>query len=985
MTDRHQSETAKNEHGVPAGKSSTGNLPTAIVGIGSSAGGLEALNQFFEAMPADSGLAFVLVSHLDPKHDSMLPSLLGKKTKMVVRQVTDGESVAANHLYIIAPDKELAMVHNTLHLMPRKKGDVSFRPIDTFFRSLAKDAGGKAIGIILSGTGTDGTLGIKTIKEEEGLVIVQDQDSAKFPGMPASAAATGLIDHILPPEKMPGRLLDYLRHNLQTRQNPDPSEDEKLTLALQKAMVMIHNVTGHDFSLYKKNTIFRRIERRMYVHQLQTIDDYVNFLNDSDREVHILFKELLIGVTSFFRDPQAFALLREKYLLQMLQSKPDGYHFRIWVPGCSTGEEVYSVAILVQECFKTLGRNFTVQIFGTDLDEEAINIARAGTYPDAIALDVSAERMEKFFNRVDDAHQIKKNIRQRVVFAEQNVIKDPPFTKLDMICCRNMLIYFGPELQAKLLPIFHYSLKPGGILFLGSSENIGRSTDLFALLDKKWKIFERLPGQGGGAQPMQLPGSTFMHRVPEEQMPADTKAIKDAGTVSLLQAILHESKVPICVVVDDKADVVYTLGRTGRFLEPADGKVSNNILLMARPGLKAPLTSAIHQMTSERREIVHKNVRVRNDMGSQLIKLIVRPLQISFKGMRGLMLIIFEESLDQSTEQPGAEIDSDIQLNHSDQQRIEDELRYTRENLQTSIEELETANEELKSTNEEMQSANEELQSTNEELETSKEELQSLNEEASTVNSELQSRIDELLAANNDIKNLLDATDIATIFLDNELNIRRFTPSIANFFHLTTADIGRSLEHFASTLVGVDIKERARLVLRSLDRHESVIEDKAGQKYRLRIRPFRTVNNAIEGIVITFDDITEYTRMVEIQAESEKSWQELVHHSPLGIIVVEDELLRYINPACGNLLGTKTPGELLGNSIAHRLTSHCRHEFLAWLAKAKVGKEQPIPTISTTFIGMDGNPIHCTITAAPISYNGRNSLVLYVQEEPATN
>ncbi len=984
MTNRPQSETAENNQDRPAGKNSGGNRPTAVVGIGSSAGGLEALNQFFQAMPAASGLAFILVSHLAPHHDSMLPSLIGDKTKMVVRQVSDNQLIAADHVYIIAPDKELSIIDGTLHLLPRKKANVNFRPIDVFFRSLAKDVGNKAIGIILSGTGTDGTLGVKAIKEAEGLVIIQDKDSAKFPGMPASAQATGLVDHILYPEKMPAQLLDYIRHNHTMTQKIPPSEEDSAIHALQKVVLIIRNVTGHDFSLYKKNSIYRRIERRMYVHRLQSIDDYVNFLNDSEREVRILFKELLIGVTSFFRDPEAFAMLREKYLLQLVQSKPDGYNFRIWVPGCSSGEEVYSVAILMQECLTAAGRNFTVQIFGTDLDEEAINIARAGVYPDMIAIDFAPERLEKFFNHVDNTFQIKKNIRQMVVFAEQNVAKDPPFTKLDMLCCRNLLIYFGAELQTKLLSVFQYSLKPGGILFLGSSENIGRSTEQFAILDKKWKIFERRTSHGAVERPMQQLDSPLFPRLPDERMDTESKTIKDAGTVNLLQAILHESKVPICVVVDDNANLVYAHGRTGRFLELADGRANNNILLMARPGLKVALTSAIRQMSNERCGEIRKNVRVRNEGGSQRINLIIRPLQIAIKGIRGLILIIFEEVVNDSKNKQDGKIDSDSRPKPSDQRRIEEELHYTRENLQTSIEELETSNEELKSTNEELQSANEELQSTNEELETSKEELQSLNEEASTVNAELQGRIDELVSANNDIKNLLDATDIATIFLDNELNIRRFTPSIAQFFHLSAADIGRSIEHFASSLVDVDIKERAKLVLRTLERHESVIEDKAGQKYRMRVRPFRTVNNAIEGIVITFDDISEYTRMVETQAESEKSWQELVHHSPIGVFVIEGGLLRYINPTCCTLLGTQSEGELLGTSIAHRLQRNCRSEFLAWLSSFEDGKTEE-PTINATFMRMDGSTICCNILAAPIYYKGMKSLVLYVREVPETN
>ena len=414
-------------------------------------------------------------------------------------------------------------------MLDRKKTDGPHRPIDVFFRSLARDQGTKAVGIVLSGTGTDGTLGIKAIKEESGLIIAQDKDSAKFDGMPSNARATGLVDHIVPPEQMPEHLLQYVRYHSKRFKDTGRVEDDSADRALQKIFILIRTVTGHDFSLYKKNTIFRRIERRMYVHQINTIDEYVNYLRESEREVSILFKELLIGVTSFFRDPEAFLLLKEKYLPNLLQSKPDGYQFRIWVPGCSSGEEVYSIAIIVQECLEVLGRNLDVQLFGTDLDEQAISVARAGIYLNSISIDVGPKRLEKFFTKVDDHYQIRKSIREMVVFAEQNVIKDPPFTKLDMLCCRNLLIYFGPTLQEKLLPIFHYSLKPGGILLLGTSENIGRFAEQFTLLDKKWKIFERRTDPGGIKQALELPKLKALDRLPEENLVVTAKASTDAG------------------------------------------------------------------------------------------------------------------------------------------------------------------------------------------------------------------------------------------------------------------------------------------------------------------------------------------------------------------------------------------------------------------------------------------------------------------------
>lgn len=959
-----------------------------IVGIGSSAGGLEALTQFFTSMSDNSGLAFVLVSHLDPHHDSMLPELIQNKTRMKVSQVIDNMQVAANHVYIIPPDKELSIFNGILHLLKRKKADGIHRPIDAFFRSLAEDQGNKAVGIILSGAGTDGTLGIKAIKAEAGLIIVQDRDSAKFEGMPSNAAATGLADHILSPEEMPEQLMLYVRHYSKREKEQSHKRDVSFNRSLQKIFMLIRSVTGHDFSQYKQNTIRRRIERRMYVHRLDTIEEYVDYLRQSEREVFVLFKELLIGVTSFFRDPETFRLLREKYLFNLLNTKPDDSRFRIWVPGCSSGEEVYSLAIIVQECLEALGRNMEVQLFGTDLDDTAINTARAGIYLNSISIDVSRERLEKFFIKVDDHYQVKKNIREMVIFAEQSVIKDPPFTKLDMLSCRNLMIYFGSKLQERLLPTFHYSLNPGGILLLGTSENIGRYADQFSLLDKKWKIFERRENHGSMRQLMDIPKPQATDKLFDKNIAVAAKLSKDTATVRLVKAILSRSNLPVSVVVDDKGDLIYTQGRTGRFLEPAEGEASNNILEMARPGLKAGLTNAIQRMSNERTEIVIKNLRVQNNGDSQDINLIVRPLPDIQSGHRGLMLIIFDEISDKiaKTEKmgPSRNAEESRPTSGQDLKRLEDELRFTRENLETTIEELETSNEELKSTNEELQSANEELQSTNEELETSKEELQSLNEESSTVNSELQGRIDELVSANDDIKNLLDATDIATIFLDINLNIRRFTPLIARFFHLTHSDIGRSIEHFASTLKGVDIKEFARQVLKDLEKYESVIEDNEGQKYRMRVRPFRTVNNVIEGVVITFDNVTVFKRMVDTLAESEALWQELVKHSPTGIFVLTDHTINYTNPAGGKIFGISSPDDLLGASIIDMVHEESREKLLEQL-NIMANVQDNYPVIEAKLIKTDGSPVFCEISAAPIIYGGKKSTVVYAgvkQEKP---
>ncbi len=835
-----------------------------IVGIGASAGGLKAFEQFFSAMPVDSGIAFVLVAHLDPSHASMLPELLQRKTSMKVHQVSDNMKVVPNQVFIIPPNKEMAIINGTLQLLELRKPRGANLPIDIFLRSLAQDQGNKAIGIILSGTGTDGTLGLRAIKGEAGMVMVQDMASAEYDGMPSSAIATGLADYILAPENMPAQLLKYAQHQERIKASTISSDDENMLSALQKIFILLRAATGHDFSLYKRNTICRRIERRMHVHQIDKINDYVRYLQESERETATLFKELLIGVTSFFRDPEAFEALKEHYLPELLQDKDNDYQLRIWVPGCSSGEEAYSVAIILQECMDIMGCHLPVQIFGTDLDDNAIDLARAGLYPESISADVSPERLRKFFTRTENHYQIKKSIREMVVFAPQNVIKDPPFTKLDLLCCRNLLIYFGPELQKKLLPIFYYSLKEDGILFLGASESIGQAATLFSMVDKKWKIFKRHPEERAGRPVLDFATTGRAIQMPvAKEAPKPIPPFKEANTISLLKTILSQSDMPPAVVIDDRADIIYIHGRTGHFLEPAEGETTSNLLEMARPGLKAGLTNAIRKMATERQNIIQKGLQVKNDDDSLDVDLIIRPLPDMQTGRRGLMLVIFEEVAPPPGKKKARTRKPAQTAKLEDIQRLEDELHYTKENLQTTIEELETSNEELKSTNEELQSTNEELQSTNEELETSKEELQSLNEESATVNSELQSRIDELVAANDDIKNLLDATDIASLFLDIDLNIRRFTSKTTEVFPLTATDLGRPIRHFASSLQGVDLHEHAQKVLQDLEKQELEVPDKSGLIYRIRLRPYRTVNNVIDGVVITFEDITRLRQLLE--------------------------------------------------------------------------------------------------------------------------
>jgi two-component system, chemotaxis family, CheB/CheR fusion protein len=875
-----------------------------IVGMGASAGGLEAFEIFFRHMPSDSGMAFVLVAHLDPTHVSILPELIQKHTKMSVLAVEDGVQVRPNTVHVIPPQKELNILNGVLYLLDQPQPRGANLPIDTFFRSLAQDQGNNAICIILSGTGSDGTLGLKAIKGELGMAMVQEEETAKYDGMPRNAIATRLADYILPVDKMPEELIKYVDHKASNVIAEIPVVEKELTNVLPKIFLLLRTQTGHDFSQYKRNTIYRRVERRMHVHQIDDISHYARYLRESKGEVEILFKELLIGVTNFFRDPQAFEMLKD-LILSLFEDKPDEYTFRVWVPGCSTGEEAFSIAMLLQECMEERQRHFSIQIFATDLDEETIAMARLGRFPTSIAADVTPERLQRFFTSVEEAYEVKKSIRDMLVFAPQDLIKDPPFTKLDLLCCRNLLIYLNPELQQKILPIFHYSLKPDAILFLGSSESVGSTTDLFRLVDKKWKIYVRQPSSSVAHPILSFPTPPDSEQEDQPEISETLRRAEELSAFQMVETILQQTQAPPCAIIDAASNLVYTHGRTGRYLEPVVGRVSVNILDMARPGLKAELAAAIRQAATHRQEVIHKGLRVEENGGHLFLDLTVKPI-LEQSSLHGFLMVVFEETAIPTREEPGEPELVEGEQKSSDVDRLERELQYTRENLQTSIEELETSNEELKSTNEELQSTNEELQSTNEELETSKEELQSLNEESVTVNAELQSRIEELSATNDDIKNLFDSTAIATLFLDMELQIRRFTPQMKDIIPLSDIDIGRPIQHLASNLLNGDLSEYAAETLRTLERADLERSTRDGQRYRMQILPYRTATNVIDGVVITFVDITEQKKIEESLRESEdehrvlaeklqkseERFQIVLSNSPL-IIAHIDRDLRY--------------------------------------------------------------------------------------------
>ena len=877
---------SKKKHGI----SISGKDQFYIVGMGGSAGSLEAFEQFFRNMPDDSGAAFVLISHLDPTQKGMMPELLQRYTKMKVFEAVDGMKVVPNCVYVIPSNKDMAILHGTLQLLEPTATRGLRLPIDFFFKNLGLDQKEKAVGIIISGMGSDGTAGLKIIKEHLGMVMVEDPESAKYDSMPHSAIDTGLADYIAPAEVLPTMLLAYIKQLSQPLSEHIGTE-EQVVSAVQKILVLLRGQTGNDFSLYKKNTVMRRIERRMNVHHMGKTEQYVRFLQDNPQEVELLFKELLIGVTSFFRDPEAFELLKKTIVLDILKNNENERAVRVWIPGCSTGEEAYSIAIIFSECLSKLRLkgDFKVQIFATDIDKAAIDKARQGLYPANIAADLSPERLEHFFSKEDNKYQINKDIREMVVFAPHNVTMDPPFTRLDLISCRNLLIYLTAELQKKLMALFHYSLMPDGILFLGTSETIGRFIDQFSTVDTKWKIYQRRHSEQTAADTVD-----FAHFY-REAIPAGRVSAKQAAELvsipEVANRMLLEDFTPPAVFINEQGDVVYIHGRTGKYLEPPAGKTNINIFAMAREGLKIELPSAIREAKTQKKTITLKGIKVKTNGDFQTINLTVKPV-VQLGIQQPLYMLVFENV----TMPPKEEKSISSQARSSSRLKdinieLENELKHTKELLQKTSEEMQLSQEELKSTNEEIQSTNEELQSTNEELSSSKEEMQSLNEEMMTVNAELQVKVDELTLSNSDMKNLLNRTEIATVFLDDELNIRRFTPEATGIFNLIQSDIGRPISHIVSKLQYDDIVTDVRKVLDSLMYKEAQVQAKDGHWYIMRIMPYRTHDNAIDGVVINFIEITTVKKLEISLQEKESSAQKARALSEGLIATVREPLI----------------------------------------------------------------------------------------------
>jgi two-component system CheB/CheR fusion protein len=831
-----------------------------IVGVGASAGGVEALEQLFTSMPEQIEAALVVITHLSAHRESLLAEIIGRRTKMPVVNATHGAHVQAGHIYVLPAEHVLTLQGSELILQRLEAEQRERNPIDVFFSSLAKQWHDRSVGIVLSGAGTDGTLGIKAIKEEGGLTIAQGHGASgpAYDSMPSSAVASGLVDLVLPAEEIGTKLRQYI-HSLHALDAIADDADERLSAerrdgALKEIHAALRKRIGHDFRSYKEKTFLRRVHRRMQVRQSGSLQDYLELLRSDADETRLLFRDLLIGVTAFFRDSAAFAALESEVIPRLFEHAGAGDTIRVWVPGCATGEEAYSLALLLREHMSKLDVVPKVQVFATDIDEPALAVARAGRYPAPMLESVSPERLRRFFRSDAHSYVLHKEIRDLCIFSAHSVVRDPPFSRMDMVSCRNLLIYFNAELQDNVLPVFHYALKPNGYLFLGPAESISRHVDLFAAVDKKHRIFQRRASLVTTAVrvPTWVPGGSSAEVNPRHTQ--SNSLHTEQRLRRHIEASVLEQFTPAHIVVDADGNIIFYSARTGKYLEPQMGSPSRQIQAMARRELRLELRTTLREAVAKRHTVVRERVEVELDERVQLVRLTVQPV---FQGdQEPLYLIVFTDlgrplTREEAAQQQPRPMDGDAFS-------LEHELRETRDRLQATIEEYETSLEELKSGNEELVSVNEELQSTNEELETSKEELQSVNEEMNTVNNELASKVDELDRSNADLRNLFESTQIATVFLDRHLTIRSFTPAVTAIFNLIPTDRGRPILDIAHQLEDVDLARDVRRVLDEQTPIERPVRLRSGKVFHLmRILPYRTAHGRIDGVVVTFVNVTD--------------------------------------------------------------------------------------------------------------------------------
>jgi len=831
-----------------------------IAAVGASAGGIEAFTELMNNLATDTGMAFVLVQHLDPEHHSMLTELLSKKTTMRVKEVVNGMTVEPNHVYVIPPNATMSISNHTLQLAPRSEGRGLHMSIDHFMRALAEEQGNRAIGVLLSGSGTDGTAGLAEIQAHGGVTFAQDEESAKYDSMPRSAVAAGCVDYVLPPKAIARELARIARHPYLVRDpSPElaPAENNGLNLVFN----LLRKSTGVDFTHYRQTTILRRIHRRMIVHKMDKIDEYVKYLQTNPAETKALYQDMLINVTSFFRNAKVFDALKAQVFPPILKNRSAEGSLRIWTPGCASGEETYSVAVALLEYLGDKASQAHVQFFGTDISEAGISKARTGLYPENIQADVSPERLRRFFTKVEGGYRISKTIRDMCIFAQHNVLNDPPFSQMDLICCRNLLIYLEPVLQNKVIALFHYAARSGGYLVLGTSEGVGTATNLFSIEDRTHKIF--LKKSTGVRQPVTFALSTRVDRheygafrIPAKQ--PDTSWNYLEAQKEFDRRLLSQYA-PATVFINEDLEIIHTRGNVDRYLKLAPGRASLSILKMAREGLLLDLRNALTKAKKENVTVRKQNIQIKTGNGdgaadtARILNFEVVPIRLG--NLTELyFMIVFEESLvapharATRTSKQARESDSIVSRRMA---KLEQELGATKEYLQSVIETQEATNEELQSANEEILSSNEELQSTNEELETAKEELQSANEELSTVNDELRSRNQEVTLINNDLTNLFASIDFAVVIVGSDLSIRRFTPQAQKSLGLIPADVGRPLTNINPTIEIPDLQSLVLQVMSNLRPVDRQITDGAGTRYQLRILPYRTPENKIDGAIIT--------------------------------------------------------------------------------------------------------------------------------------
>lgn len=942
-----------------------------VVGIGASAGGLEAYKHVLPGLPVDANMAFVIVQHLDPKHRSMMASLLDRHTEMSLLEIVDGQVLEANHVYITPPGCDVKIVGNALHLS-KPSQSIGPRPsIDYFLTSLAESKAERAVGIILSGTGSDGAHGIRAIKAGGGITIVQSEESARYNGMPHAAIETGHVDLVLDPDKIGKELQVAIKYpKLVPKVPPEAKAPKDIDFILH----LIAERTGANLSEYKLSTINRRVGRRMALHKILALRDYLQYVQTYPNELDLLLKDILISVTGFFRDAEAFQALK-RCLVQSLNSKRNGDNIRIWVPGCATGEEVYSIAILLHDQLGNDVNRYNIQIFGTDLDQDAIIRARKGLYPASTVVEVNRELVDKYFTSADNTVQVIKSIREMIVFAKQDLTQDPPFSHLDVISCRNLLIYFNSSLQKKIVPMFHYILNPGGLLFLGKSESIGQFADLFVPMAKKWKIFQR-------RDTLRTPVVDFgMGKHPRYKNHGRIE-ISPKGKETPVKQIFAESVINTmgncAVMIDDRQEIIFVHGDVGPYLTLAQGEIGLNILNMARQALRLDLRALIHKATRENRVVRSNKIRFKHNEQVHQVILHAGPAAVHMQST-SLTLIMFEEIAplaESEHDAPGEETGGDPRL-----MELEQELAAAREHLQTTVEELETTNEELQSLNEELQSANEELQSSNEELETSNEELQSTNEELTTVNEELQVKSSELAEANIDLQNILKRSGVAMIMVNKELKITRFTPTVSRFFQITASDCGQVITTIPSEISLPDLRRILMTVIESGKDWEQEINLDSSH-YLLRIKPYLDESSRPAGAMITFMDLSA-VRKSDIALQKSNAYLSAIFDNAFDGIVVSDEngIIELLNPAAERIFGFSSK-DAVGQNVSRLQPEPYRSEHDQYIRNYLETGQARIIGIGRKVKGKrkNGRTFSMELAVTEMRVNGRRKFVGIIRD-----